>query len=399
MTATTPPALVIGGMQNGLGVMRSLGRSGIDVYCLVNDPQDFAIASRYCKGYAAIPSVETDYQVLQRALKTFGQRFPGPIYLHPTGDLSVLHLAEMRDHHALSSKYVTTLPEKAVIDTLVVKKNFYQSLQTHHIPHPTTLFIDDPDFTRKLRVLRFPIFIKPSISQRFSQHFPGTKGFVAHNERELHHYLGRVRHHNLDVIIQQIIVGPSPNNVAICGYFNKHHRPIIVVARQRIRQPSTFSVHSIVVSIPITVVSELKQLIVHYLSMLRYHGPFSVECKRDDRDQQYRILEVNARSTWPNNHLARIGVNQVLTGYREAVGHAISPKQTYRSGVYSINLIRDLRSIHNQLREGTLSCRDVIQPYLAEKHWLIFARDDPRPFMNIPLNALLTRVRACLHPE
>jgi predicted ATP-grasp superfamily ATP-dependent carboligase len=373
--------------------MRSLGRSGIDVYSLVNDGHDIAISSRYCQGFAAIPRVETAYQVLQRSLKAFEHRVTGPVYLQPTGDLSLLHLAEMMDRHTLSPTFVTTLPEKAVIETLVVKRKFYQSLAEHNIPHPHTVFVDDDDFTRQLRLLRFPVFIKPSISQRFAQIFPGRKGFIAHNEHELHTYLRLMTQHRLDVVIQQIIVGPSRNIVAICGYFDKHHQPLILVARQQIRQPTAFSVQSILVSIPLTAISELRQLIVSYLSTLRYHGPFSIEFKKDDRDNQYRVLEINARSTWPNNHLARIGVNQVLTAYREAIGERVAPMRKYHTGIYSINVLRDLRSIINQLRAGELVLTDMFRPYVGEKHWLIYARDDPLPFIKIAQHAIRTRLQ------
>jgi predicted ATP-grasp superfamily ATP-dependent carboligase len=190
--------------------------------------------------------------------------------------------------------------------------------------------------------------------------------------------------YNLEVVIQQIIMGPSRYNVSICGYFDKEHRPLILVARQRIRQLSMFSVHTILVSIPLSSIPALRQLIVGYLSAIRYHGIFSAEFKKDARDNEYRVLEVNARSTWPNNHLARIGVNQVLMAYQESIGEPITPMRGYRTGVFSINLIRDIRSLKNQLLAGELSLREMFQPYLGEKHWLIYARDDPLPFLHFP---------------
>ena len=64
------PAVVIGGGITGLGVIRNLGRNGINVYCAVND-KDFAIYSKYCKGYFIYPGVEDDLQVLDAFLKKF----------------------------------------------------------------------------------------------------------------------------------------------------------------------------------------------------------------------------------------------------------------------------------------------------------------------------------------
>jgi predicted ATP-grasp superfamily ATP-dependent carboligase len=252
MTQYTPSTLVIGGGPNGLGVMRSLGRNGINVFALVDDASNVAIYSKYCKGFATFPQVEADYQMLQRSLMALEKRFTGRVYLHPTGDLSVLNIAKMIDHNRLSPKYVTALPDKEVIETLVNKKKFYRSLTEHRVPHPHTLYVDDDDFKRKLREIRFPVFVKPSISHQFMRIFRGKKGFVATTERELHTYLKLMTRHHLEAVVQQIIVGPSKNNVSICGYFDKNSKPMILVARQRVRQPSAFSVHTIIVSIPLT---------------------------------------------------------------------------------------------------------------------------------------------------
>ena len=43
------PAVVIGGTENGLGVIRNLGRNGVDVYCVLDD-KDVAFYSKYCRG-------------------------------------------------------------------------------------------------------------------------------------------------------------------------------------------------------------------------------------------------------------------------------------------------------------------------------------------------------------
>lgn len=96
------PAVVVGGEHNGLGVIRNLGRMGIDVYCLVNNNRNFAIYSKYCKGYTVVPGVETDFFVLKQYLQTLEKRFVDQVYLHLVGDLSVLNLATMFDRQMVS---------------------------------------------------------------------------------------------------------------------------------------------------------------------------------------------------------------------------------------------------------------------------------------------------------
>jgi predicted ATP-grasp superfamily ATP-dependent carboligase len=374
------PAIVIGGQQNGLSVIRNLGREGIAVYCLVDDPHDFAIYSKYCRGYMAKPGVETDKTILHQCLMSLTPRFPHQAYVHPTGDLSVLNLAELLTEPAIANRYVATVPPQDVVETMVFKKRFYRSLEAHQIPHPFTLYLDDPDWEQKHRMLAYPVFVKPSQSQRFMRIFP-VKGFVASNAAELQHYLALLKHHNLDTIIQQIVQGPTTNQMSINGYFTKHSHPHFFVARQYIRQPTFFSVISIHVSIPLSKVAKQVALLTRYLSTLRYHGPFGAEFKKDARDNCYRLLEINARTTWYNTHLTRVGFPQVFTAYCEATGKRLPPTRDYDIGVYSINLLRDLLSLKNQFQTGEFALRDMIHPYVHPKHWLIYARDDLYPFI------------------
>jgi predicted ATP-grasp superfamily ATP-dependent carboligase len=290
-------------------------------------------------------------------------------------------------------KYVASIPTYDVVETLVVKHKFYKSLHANGVPHPTTYFVDDGHLDTNLPTLRFPVFVKPSISPLFYATF-GQKGFVAYNRWELQKYLQVTAKANIEVMVQQIIPGPPTNLYVIHGYFDKLAQPIVTVARQKLRQPSDFSNSSASVSIPITQVLKQRHIIIDYLTSLKYHGIFSANFKQDARDGRFKLLEVNARSTWNNSFLPACGVNHILTAYREAIGEEITEQDEYETGKYCINILNDLRSIRAMLRKDQVSLREVLMSYLMRKDWHVFDNSDPMPFIKQLTSQMLGYARA-----
>jgi predicted ATP-grasp superfamily ATP-dependent carboligase len=130
---------------------------------------------------------------------------------------------------------------------------------------------------------------------------------------------------------------------------------------------------------------KLREIIVTYLTSLEYHGCFGAEFKCDTRDNRFKLLDVNARSTWYTSHNTVCGQNIILASYREAVGEAIESQLAYESGVYAITIVKDLQSMTAMFRNGTLSWRDLLTSYTKKRHFLIYDQDDPRPFLQRPL--------------
>jgi predicted ATP-grasp superfamily ATP-dependent carboligase len=377
VVSSFPPALVIGGGYNGLGVMRTLGQAGIDVYCLTETASDFAHYSKYCHAYHIQAHVETQREPLQKALHQIARRVGERVYVHPTGDMAVLHLAQFSLD---PQQFATSVPNAVAAETVIQKKKFYQSLIQHGVAHPLTLFVDaeHDEFDRDLPL---PVFIKPSNSQLFWRHF-ARKGFIALTQSDLEKALHQVKHVGLEVMIQRIVRGPSANHVFITGYISKDGCCKRVMARQSLRQPTFFSVSSAIESIPMTApIRRLRDVIIEYLSAIRYRGCFSAEFMQDIVTGEYLLLEVNARTGWFNRHEAVCGINLAFSAYRDAIGQPIEECNTYPSHISGIAFGRDLQTILTMARRRTVNYRDVLRSYLQPKVWLTYARDDPYPFL------------------
>jgi predicted ATP-grasp superfamily ATP-dependent carboligase len=247
------PTIVIQGGGNGLGIARNLGQQGIDVYCVTSDRSDPAIFSKYCTGSMVVPGIETHPDTLKRSLQRLGTTLPHKGVIFPTGDLSVLTLSSLI--HELDH-YISFIPEKSIVETFVLKKQFYQSLRDHGVPHPRTLNPDDVTFDTIGRQLSLPVFIRPSHSRIFERTFRVPKGFIANTVSDVRGYLRLAEQHDIEVMLQEIIPGPTSNGYVIKGYFDQRSEPVILLASQKIRQPTLFSNACVFKSIPISYLAE-----------------------------------------------------------------------------------------------------------------------------------------------
>jgi D-aspartate ligase len=271
------------------------------------------------------------------------------------------------------------VPDRTVAETLILKQRFYQSLVTHNIPHPQTISITADTSSAHGMPLTYPVFVKPSLSQAFSQRFR-RKGFLAHNSTELQYYLTQAQHNHLDVMVQEIIPGPTEHGYIFQGYLTRHSQLRFLFVSQKLRQPRMFSIESAQVSIPLSAVAACSRQIVEYLTHLRYRGLFEAEVKLDAGDHTFKLLEVNARSGGSNSHPDACGANHVLLSYLEAIGEDVPQIPSYQAGIYSTYCFYDLVSLYTLCKRGELVLTPVLRSYLRTRDW-IFARDDLRPFL------------------
>ncbi len=134
-----------------------------------------AIYSKYCKGFSIVPGIESDPERLKTSLKLLEKKLPRKGVLFPTQDTSLLTLSSIIDE---LDNYISFIPDRETIETLVLKKKFYKSLRKHGVPHPMTLYTDDVDLVEIEEKMSLPVYIRPSNSAFFVKTF-GKKGFVA----------------------------------------------------------------------------------------------------------------------------------------------------------------------------------------------------------------------------
>jgi len=371
------PVIVFGGGINGLGLIRNLGRNGVDVYCVV-DKIDEAIYSKYCKKYFIIPQVQEKEEKIRSFLTKLGKNLTNYAVLFSTSDLFSLHLSNLKED--LENKYYLPLPDAEITRTLVNKRDFYHSLSKHKIPHPTTYFPNSRDDVEEIsKHITYPIIIKPSMSQIFFGAFQ-QKGFLANSAKELIKYYLLASKLEIDTIIQEFISGPAKNLYGIAGYFNRKSLPKALFAYRRLRGwPPLLGINSLMESIPISEVTTIKEITENYLHQLGYHGILEAEFKRDPRDGAFKLLEINARSWLQNSFPTKCGINIVFISYLDAIGKEIEYIENYEVGIKWMHFLYDLRSSIEQ--GGIMGIKDWMASLHEINDWALFATDDILPWV------------------
>lgn len=376
------PTIVLGGgATTGLGAIRSLGRAGVTVYYM-DEKKSEAIHSKYCKKYFIFPKIGHNKDELRRVLLKL-KNVIGNAVLFPASDSYAICLSDLIDE---LNGYYLPAPKKDVIEILINKRRFYESLMKK-IPHPTTHFPENLEDVKKISEdVSYPVFIKPYFSQPFSERFR-KKGFVANSERELWEYFALTQRLKVHVMIQEIILGPQTDHIFLDGYVDRDSNPKAFFARRRLRMwPLAFGNSSLCVSIPASEVVSWKESLFRYLRSIHYHGIFSAEFKKDQRDSVFKLLEINSRtSAWFNTLSAECGINIMLISYLDAIGKDTKYSEDYEAGVKWVFLRDDLRAAMTMILNGDLGLREWISSLLGKKDYASYAKDDLRPFvMSLP---------------
>ena len=188
--------------------------------------------------------------------------------------------------------------------------------------------------------------------------------------------------HKIDVMVQEIVSGSATNHYFIDGYLDKNLKPVALFARRRLRMWSlSFGNSTVCVSVPISEVVDMKETIVKYLTSIGFRGIFSAELKIDPRDNAGKLLEVNARSWWYNSFPSACGVNIIFMACLEAIGKDVKFIEDYEIGTNLIYFTEDLNWLSAMFAQSKLSFSEWLSPMIGKKDWVVFAKDDLRPFM------------------
>ncbi len=380
------PAIMFGPDSiNGLGVARNLGRNGVKVLCVTeeeNSARSSEIAySRYCERYYAVPQIERSKRVLSAFLCDVKRELQYPSVLFPCSDVFCIALSQLRDelNSELSDHYVT-FGGSETIETLVNKRKFYQSLDKYAVSHPVTFFPrTSQDVENISKHIEYPIYIRPSITQLFTKFH--KKGLIARSQSELMHQYRIASEFDTELMIQEIISGPATNMYGINGYFNQMHEPQGLFAYHRLREYPDFGMSSILESIPISDVLAMEEPVEGYLKKLGYHGIFDAEFKKDPRDGNFKLLEINARSWWQNSFPTRCGINLILMAYLDAIGRKMDYVDSYKTGVKWLFFANDLLSSLEVLHRRQTTVREWFSSFQRIVDYAYLSPDDLLPWI------------------
>ena len=208
-------AIVIGGDFQGLGIVRSLGRRGIPV-CVLDDEPSISRYSRYTTRTVRVENLRTEETMIASliaAVEEFGMT--GWI-VFPTRDETVAALARNRER--LSEHVRITTPAWESVKHACDKRETYKLAEALGIPIPRTWY---PEGLADLAAVDvFPAVVKPAAKDPFVR-ATGAKAWRVDTKAELEAaFLRAERVAGVDgVIVQELVPGGSPTIFGYCAFF------------------------------------------------------------------------------------------------------------------------------------------------------------------------------------
>jgi D-aspartate ligase len=384
-------AVVTGADYRGLGIVRSLGRRGIPVWVLRDEGHFLGAASVYTSRSLRWPVGDGLEQVEFLANLAVREGLKGWA-LFPTTDELVRLIAS--HHKALGAYYRLTIPSWDTLQWVCDKRLLYQLAQDLRINQPSTFFPHNRDELASLQC-RFPVILKPGLRLGFNR-FTKEKAWPVDNRASL---LARYEEACALVgpqmlMVQEVVPGWGEAQFSYAALF-REGRPVASIVARRIRQ---FPMDYGRLSTYVETVDEpqVVEAAVRLLAKLNFTGIVEVEFKKDLRDGQYKLLDVNPR-VWGWHTLGqRAGVDFPhllwLLVRREPV-----PEVRGRIGERWMRLSVDLPIAISEIFKGRLSIWDYLASLRIPAESAIFAWDDPIPgLLELPSLAGLVGKRVSL---
>ncbi|MGH7908230.1 MAG: hypothetical protein ACRENW_00085, partial [Thermodesulfobacteriota bacterium] len=128
---------------------------------------------------------------------------------------------------------------------------------------------------------------------------------------------------------------------------------------------------------------EVEKFTEKLLKEAEFKGIADAEYKKDPRDNQFKLLEINARTIRSNWLATYCGVNFPWIIYMDLVEKKQIEVKDYRKDVYWIDLNADIFNSIFRHNQENLGFRDYIKPYLAkDKTFAVLSKDDIMPFLS-----------------
>lgn len=375
LALVSAPCFVLGLFDTGLATVRAIGRAGLSVFGFDHDPAEFGFRSRF-GAHETCPDPASAADLLAFLRQRAGRFSTRPV-LYPTSDAYVAFVSEHREALASYSQYA--LPCRDSVAAGLNKSAQHARAVAAGVPtaHTHTVHTLD-DVQRVAPVLDYPVIVKPLIGHLWRQTFRGEKAVPVEDADTLIALFRDIQAAGQSALVQSIVQGPNTNHVKVSAYFDALGGPRAVICMRKIRQyPVDFGVGTLMETV---VEPEVQELGLRFFRAMAWRGPGSIEFKRDERDGEWKLIELNPRLWQQHGLAAACGMNFPLLQYLDLAGRP-ETYESYAVGVRWLDEFRDPRSAWEHRRRGLLTFTQWARSLARVRSWALWAADDPAPFL------------------
>lgn len=378
----TRKALVLG----RIGLVRSLGRTGIHVALAREAPDVFERFSRYSREFIHLPNLVLDPQKGLDMLLEFGARQSEKPVAFLNGESDVLMFSKYRE--TLGKYYEIMLAPHQLILDLGDKGRFAKLSTQYDLPVPRTFI---PTSRKKMieaaEAVGYPCVIKPTTQRAWHddtiiEAIGLRKALLIRNAGELSQFMDKLPEVRGVEMVQQFIPGDDTCHFDCHIYINRSGQPLGQWVGQKMR---TYPIHfGQGCYTRYTVEKGMVQICLDTLQQIGYTGAANINVKRHAETGQDYILEINPRFSLWTILSTQCGVNLPLLQYCEAAGINI-PQVHPRTEPYRwLWLASDIKAAVAYHKAGELTWSEWVRSFFSEKGKIehhIFDLNDPLPII------------------
>jgi len=311
---TQVPAIIVGDFLSAYGVIRGLAKNNVPLYAVSTKGTGLALGSRYIQGSVVLDPSSSDFisDLNQWSEQNVGSR----AVIVVAGEDECLEVLS-KNLESLREGLEVTFPDWASVKLVREKKCTYELAQELGIPVPVTHYITNQSELETILESQhcYPLFMKAENSSALLSKF-GVKGAVCVNREEVLENYTKYEGFGGELLLQEMLPGDREIIKTVLLSLNKNSEPTGLLINEKKRSGGKFMGGVLVESSWDDTLLDYSLRLVRRIGYVGYAG---VQFKYDERDNDFKLLEINGRVSMSNSLALRCGVNLPYLMYQEAL--------------------------------------------------------------------------------
>ncbi len=379
------------GHPRSTGVIRSLGRAGIDVIAIAQDPSAIGFYSRFAKKtYVVSP----DSEALVKGLERIGRDGGG--VLIPTGDDYLISTA--KNFARLSQCFTMTMPPWERLEKLMDKPQSYDVAHAAGIPTPG--FFVPHDIKEMKRYTAHLDFRNHDYILKIQQWGWGAAELGAGRRTRVagrtatavqERYLEIFKRTGIHPMIEEVVPGETDKCIGVSMVVNPQHTPVVCYCVKRLKlYPYSIegefahpyssggniyceSVHD----------HEAIEAATKFVRQARFYGMVTVEFRRDAIDGRLKFIKADPRPVRGISLSTALGLDLPTALYHVFTGKEVHLSKSYPERVAWLWVLQYLEVLwgnrfHAPVRKELLA---LLKNLRRIKAFGVLSVQDPLPFL------------------
>lgn len=373
MSEISRGAIIIEGHVQGLSNVRSLGEMGIPVF-VVDKNDCIARYSKFCKKFFRCPDYNSE-EFVNFLVELAKKEGISEWLLLPSNDHAVYSISKNKKRLEVYYKVIT--PHLEIVENIYDKVKLINVAQNSGIPVPATQCFSHINEPVNEDIV-FPVLTKGRNGLSFYKAL-GKKAVLAKNEVELRQQLKAisVKYDLTGTFSQELIPFDGTNKTVSLAAFCKNGEIKSFWMGEKVREhPIEFGTATFTRSVNIPVCLDYSTIL---LERLNYTGVCEVEFLRDPRSNEYKLIEINARTWLWVGHARACGVDFAKYAYNFVNNIPNVYSTSYIVGLGWYNPFTDFVFSVISILKRRIKVKEYISTLFSKKVNALFYKSDNKP--------------------